>query len=195
MNSASHSAELLAFFKALADANRLKIIGLLAQQARSVERLAEALGVTAATVSHHLSRLSDVGLVSARAEGYYSIYGLETKALEAAARRLLARETLPGVAPGVDLDAYDRKVLQTYLSPDGRLTAFPVQRKKLEAILRYVVRAFEPERRYGEKQVNKILSQFNDDTARLRRGLVDHGLMDRQGGGGVYWRIEPASTV
>ena len=48
------SEELVTFFKALSDANRLKIIGLLAQQPYSVEELAALLNLKASTVSHHL---------------------------------------------------------------------------------------------------------------------------------------------
>ncbi|HNC99899.1 MAG TPA: ArsR family transcriptional regulator, partial [Myxococcota bacterium] len=42
---------LLPFFKSLADANRLRIIGLLAHQERGVEELAEALDLRPSTVS------------------------------------------------------------------------------------------------------------------------------------------------
>jgi len=188
MEQTETTNELLAFFKALADANRLKIIGLLAQQPLSVEQMAEMLALTPSTVSHHLSRLSKVGLVSARTDSYYNIYQFETRALEEMAQRLLAKETLPAVVADVDADAYDNKVLQTYLGADGRLKTFPTQQKKLEAILRYVVRVFELEQRYSEKQVNDLLRQFNEDTAKLRRNLVDFGLMKRQGGGREYWR-------
>jgi predicted transcriptional regulator len=188
MNVASE--ELLEFFKALADANRLKIIGLLATEALSVEQLAEMLGLHSSTVSHHLARLANARLVSARAEGYYSVYRLETKTLEGMAQRLLAKGTLPAVSAEVDLEAYDRKVVNTYMTPDGKLKDFPVQQKKLEAILRFIVQAFEPGARYTEKQVNEILSRYNEDSARLRRNLVDTGLMGRQGGGGEYWRQE-----
>ena len=100
MENSNQNNELLAFFKALADANRLKIIGLLANQATSVEKLAEQLDLTAATVSHHLSRLAECGLVSAKAEGYYSIYSLQTNTLESLAKRLLTRENLPSLARG-----------------------------------------------------------------------------------------------
>ncbi len=182
--------ELLSFFKALADANRLKIVGLLAQEPLSVEQLAEMLEIHPSTVSHHLSRLAKVGLVSARAKGYYSIYELETKALEQMAQRLLERDTLPAVTADVDVDAYDRKVLNTFMTADGRLKDFPAQQKKLEVILRYVVQVFEPGRRYSEKQVNELLSQFHDDYARMRRNLVEFKLLDREGGGGAYWLIE-----
>jgi DNA-binding transcriptional ArsR family regulator len=93
--------ELLSFFKALSDANRLKIVGLLAQGPNTVEQLAEMLHLHPSTVSHHLSRLSKASLVSARAEGYYSVYHLETKALENMAQRLLEQDTFPAaVAQG-----------------------------------------------------------------------------------------------
>jgi len=181
--------DLLAFFKALSDANRLKIVALLAQEPRSVEQLASMLGVSSSTVSHHLARLSKIGLVSARAEGYYSVYRLDPQALSEMAERVLSKEALPAVAADVSGDAYDRKVLATYMTSDGRLRAFPVQRKKEEAILRHVVKAFAKDRRYTEKQVNGILSRFSEDYARLRRNLVDFGFMQREGGGGEYWLI------
>lgn len=182
--------ELLAFFKALSDANRLKIVALLAKDDLSVEQLAEMLGLNSSTVSHHLAKLARVGLVSARAEGYYSVYQLNLNTLTEKAQRLLAADTLPAVAADIDVDAYDRKVLNTYLSPDGRLLAFPAQQKKEEAILRYIVRVFEPGRRYSEKEVNQTLAQFSEDTARLRRNLVEFGFMERQGGGRDYWRVD-----
>jgi hypothetical protein len=55
-------------------------------------------------------------------------------------------------------------------------------------LLRYVLRAFEPEKRYTEKQVNEILLRYNEDTASLRRGMIEYHLMEREGGGGNYWR-------
>ena len=77
--------ELVSIFKALADASRLKIVGLLAQQPYTVEQLAAMLELKASTISHHLSKLAEVGLVSAKAEGYYSVYQLEKEALKGTA--------------------------------------------------------------------------------------------------------------
>lgn len=182
--------DLLEFFKALSDANRLKIVGLLAQQPLTVGQLAEMLNLRPSTVSNHLSYLAHAGLVSARAESYYNIYRLEQGVIDAMARRLLASETLPGVASGVDVDAYDRKVIANFTYPDGRIKTFPAQRKKFEAILRYVLRVFEPGARYSEKQVNEMLGRFHEDTATLRRELVDYGWLKREGGGGLYWKPE-----
>ena len=180
------SEELVAFFKALADSSRVRIIGLLAQQPYSVEQLAALLKLKPSTVSHHLTRLAEAGLVSARAEGYYSVYQLEEKTLQEKARSLFSREDLATAVADVDLDAYDHKVIADFSFPDGRLKTIPSQRKKLEAILRYTVRAFEPDVRYSEEEVNEILGRFHEDTATLRRELVGYGLMAREGGN--YWR-------
>jgi biotin operon repressor len=181
--------ELLDLFKALADANRLKIIGLLAHHPYSGEELVALLGLKASTISHHLSKLVKVGLVSAHAEGYYNMYHLQMEALQKT-RRLFSRKDLSSIANGVDLDGYDRKVINDFTRPDGSLKEIPAQRKKLEAILRYVAKDFELERHYSEKQVNKILTRFHPDTASLRRELVGSKLMEREGGGGAYWRIQ-----
>lgn len=179
--------ELLNFFKALADANRLKIVGLLSQQDLTVEQIAEMLALSPSTVSHHLSRLSKAGLVSARAESYYNIYHLQVNELEAMSKRLLAREDLPEVTQEIDVDAYDHKVIKSYTNPDGTLKTIPTQLKKLDAILRYVLKSFQPGTRYTEKQVNEILQHYNEDYAQLRRELVEQGYMCRKGGGGEYW--------
>jgi predicted transcriptional regulator len=183
------SEELVTFFKALADANRLKIVGLLAQQSYSVEQLAAILHLRPSTVSHHLSKLADVGLVSAKADSYYNVYQLEEETLQKT-RLLFSQKDLAAVVEDVDLDAYNRKVVEDYSLPDGRLKIIPAQRKKLEVILRYVVKAFEPGVRYSEKQVNEMLARFYEDTATLRRELVGNGLMQRASDGGEYWRLE-----
>ena len=185
--------ELLTFFKALADANRLRIIGLLAGQPYSVEELAALLELRASTVSHHLSRLSEAGLVSARADGYYSVYQLQTDTLHAMARRLLADENLDDLAAGVDLDAYNQRVLGNFVGADGRLRAIPAQRKKRIVVLRFVMKSFQTDRRYSEAQVNEILARFHADTATLRRELVGLGWMAREGS--TYWRVHESART
>ena len=179
--------EMLGFVKALADANRLKIVGLLAQRGYSVEELAALVNLKPPTVSHHLSRLAEAGLVTARAEGYYSIYQLDRDTLEAAARSLFSSEKMAAAAGDVNMDAYDSKVLANFLLPDGQLKEIPAQRKKLEVVLRYVVKPFKPGVKYSEKQVNQALAHFHEDTATLRRELVGYGFMKREAGGGDYW--------
>jgi len=184
------SEELVSFFKALADSNRLKIVGLLAEKSYSVEELAALLNLKPSTVSHHLSKLSEAGLVQSRAESYYSVYQLDRKVLEEKSRTIFSNEELSTVAAEVDADAYDTKVIKAFTKRDGSLNTIPAQQKKLEAILRYIVKSFDVGKRYSEKRVNETLSKYHEDTATLRRELIGYGLMEREGGGGEYWRVE-----
>ena len=185
--------DLLTFYKAMADANRLKIVGLLAGRSYSVEELAALLDLRPSTVSHHLAKLAEAGLVTARTESYYNVYQLEEKALEERTRRLLSRQDFTSAVADMDLDSYDRKVLSDYTRRDGSLKTIPAQRKKLEAVLRYVVKSFQPGKRYSERKVNEMLRRFHEDTATLRRELVGYHLMEREGGGGAYWRVDAES--
>ncbi len=182
----TESTRLLTFFKALADESRLKIVGLLAHQPRSVDELAAMLDLTAPTVSHHLARLQQAGLVEARAQQYYNIYALRTDALQEMAREILATEKLAEVASGVNQDAFTNKVLGDFLER-GRLKAIPSQLKKKQAVIQWLAENFEPGKRYAEKQVNAILKKYHDDYATLRRELVDMKYLARKDG--VYWRL------
>ena len=150
----TQNSELLAFFKALANANRLKIIGLLANQPSMVEKLASQLGLSEATVSHHLNHLAEIGLVSARAEGYYNIYSLQKDTLEGMAKKMLIRDALPLLAIDVDIAAYDRKVINEFTNLDGSIKVLPAQRKKMDVILGYIVKVFDLGKNYSEKEVN-----------------------------------------
>lgn len=180
--------ELLAFFKALADPNRLKILGLLAAKPHSVEELAAALNLGASTVSHHLARLSEAGLVEARSESYYNIYSLQASHLEEMSKRLLARENLVKLAEDVDGEAFSKRVLHDFLTPDGRLKAFPAQQKKYLVILeQHILPVFEFGRRYSEKEINEMLKHFNEDFVSIRRDLIDFKFMARENN--IYWRI------
>ena len=186
-NQESIPNEYLEFFKAMADANRLRILGLLAQENLTVEQLSEILALRPSTVSHHLSKLSEVGLVSAKSSSYYNIYQLENGELEKMAKNLLSRDTLPSMAADVDLDAYDQKVVVNYSNEDGSLKTIPSQRKKLEAILRYIGKSFTPGERYNEGAVNQILKKYHQDTSTLRREMIGIGLLERSTDGREYW--------
>lgn len=180
--------ELVQFFKALADENRLKIVGLLARESHSGEQLAAILEVKPATISHHLAKLAEAGLVSAQTDGHFKLYELRLDVISAMARRLLAQETLPQHAAGLDVGAYDRQVVKAFTRRDGSLKEIPAAQKKLQAVLRHIVRAFQPGRVYSEKHVNLKLARFHADTASLRRYLISYKLMERDADGARYWR-------
>ncbi len=189
MPDATFLDDLLMFFKALADANRLRIVGLLSEGPYSVEQLAALLELRPSTVSHHLSRLGRAGLVSARADGYYSVYQLETESLAATLRSLLEEDAFPAAAADVDREAYDRAVLSSLLDTDGRLKDVPAPQRKRQVVLRHLIENFDPGLSYTEREVNEILAPFSEDAAGLRRLLVEAGLLISQEG--RYWRSTP----
>ncbi len=64
----------------------------------------------------------------------------------------------------------------------GKFETFPVQRKKRKYILEHILRQFEFNRVYSEKEVNETISEFHDDYCRVRREFVDEGMMSRKDG-------------
>jgi hypothetical protein len=80
----------------------------------------------------------------------------------------------------------DQRVLQNFLTEDGRLRSLPTKHAKLLVVLDHVSQAFEPGRTYPEAEVDEILKGFHDDHAALRRYLVENEFMTREHN--VYWR-------
>lgn len=179
--------QLVEFFKTLANESRLKIIGLLALQPRSVDELAAMLKLTAPTVSNHLQYLAHTGLVEARAEQHYHMYSLIPGVLNRMAKELLSTETIAeATTPAIDQDAYARKIIGRFVV-DGRIRQFPSQFKKMQVLVAWCAGLFEPGQVYTEKEVNEILKARHPDFATLRRELVDAGHMARKDG--RYWRL------
>ena len=179
-------SQLLAFFKALADENRLKLIGLLAEKECSVEELATRLNIREPTVSHHLARLRELDLVSLRKEGNTHLYRLQATSLHKLSKDVLALEAIAAPDPEPGEDIWERKVLKDFVQ-DGKIQQIPASRKKREVLLRWLVNQLAWDKRYPEKEINVFLLQFHWDSATLRREFIMTGLMQRENN--VYWRI------
>jgi biotin operon repressor len=176
--------ELKSFMKTMADPERIKIAGLLGVETLSVTEISERLGMKPSEVQRHLDQLTENGL--AFKEG--SLYRLNVKAVEKLTRQVLAQSHPP--APEYEGDEFEVKTLRSYIARDGSLKSIPTQQKKLMVILKYLARDFMPGVRYTESQVNQMLRKYHEDTAALRRYMVDNGLLEREKG--IYWSVEPA---
>ncbi len=64
-------------FQALADLTRAKVIFALTQGERSVNDIAAVVGASPSSVSHHLRRLRDAGLVQYHRHGNQIFYSIE----------------------------------------------------------------------------------------------------------------------
>jgi len=175
----------LRFFKALADESRLKMVGILADKECSVEELARLLRLTAPTVSHHLARLKEAGLVAMRAEGVTHFYRLDAEALRSLSRQVLPIER-PAERPIPTEETKEQKVLGDFLDGE-QLKSIPAGRKKRQVILAWLAGRFDPDVRYSEAQLNEIIKRHHPDASTLRRELVASKLMQREHR--IYWRL------
>lgn len=78
-----------AVFKALADPTRRQLLRLLTRGARSAGNLAEAVEMSPAALSHHLSRLKAAELVRTERRGQSIVYSINTTVFEDVARMLM----------------------------------------------------------------------------------------------------------
>lgn len=72
--------ELAALLKAVADPARLRILALLRSKpgcTACVADITEAVGLSQPTVSHHLRRLAEAGIVESEKQGYWTWYSLK----------------------------------------------------------------------------------------------------------------------
>jgi len=92
-------------FDVLADGTRRDILSRLRDGEAAVSDLVEALGLTQPTVSKHLARLLDAGLVTVREDGRNRIYALRSAPLETVDAWL--SPFLGGASNAVELDEDD----------------------------------------------------------------------------------------
>ena len=177
--------EILSFVKAMASAERLRIVGVLVRGRATRSEVAEQLHLPIRDVFNHLAFLTHVGVLS-EVDG---VYDLNEKAIESLARGQFEGKRAVYV-PEEDQEEDVRKVLKTYLNADGTIRQLPQEGKKMLIILNFVLDAFSFDTNYTEKEVNTILRRFHVDTATLRRNLVDYGFLDRESDGTRYWRIK-----
>lgn len=187
---------LLEGLKALADDKRLRIVCYLSSRKYNVGELAELLKLSEPTVSHHLAKLREVGLVNLTTSGNQRIYQLNEPTLHRLSEKVDALKHVPAETLSADwdntwidalpLDTEDRKVLHDYIV-NRQLKEIPAKRKKLMPILRWLALEFKPDMIYTEKEVNEVIKQFHPDYASLRRELIDYGYLRRERGGSKYW--------
>jgi hypothetical protein len=180
--------EVLNFVKAMASAERLRVIGVLARGRATQAEIAEQLHVPVKDAFEQLAYLMHAGVI-VESDGFYD---LNEKTIES-----LARGQFEGKRPQYEEQPADvRKVLKAYLNPDGTIEQLPQEGRKMEIILQFIVDAFPLDTNFTEKEVNTILRRFHLDTATLRRNLIDYGLMAREGDGTKYWRLaEPVEPI
>lgn len=176
----------LEIFKCLADNSRLRIINNLMIEPMYVELLAERLELSASTISFHLKKLMEANIVSCKKEQYYTVYRLNEKIFSMNLKDLIKDNRDEEEILNQREEKYKEKVIESFFKYN-KLKDLPVQKKKKQIVLEKIVKSFERDRTYTEKEVNLIIADFHDDFCTIRRDLVGFNLMERNDG--IYKRI------
>lgn len=176
--------EAIKLFKCLADKSRLQILKSLSLEDMYVERLAERLGLTPATISFHLKKLADAGAVTSYRNQYYVMYALRKEVFLSRILDIIQEESDEAAIQARRDEEYRQRVIDSFFEY-GKLKSIPTQRKKERIILEEIAKAFEAGRIYTEREVNIIIADFHDDFCTIRRDMIAEKLMARENG--KYW--------
>ena len=167
-------------FKCLADRSRLQILKSLIREDMYVERLAERLGLTSATISFHLKKLEDAGAVTSYKDQYYTMYSICREVFMANIIDIISQESDEAAEHERREAEYRNKVIESFFEY-GKLKLIPAQRKKERICLEEMAKSFEVGREYQENEVNEILLRFHEDYCTIRRDMISEKLMERSG--------------
>ncbi len=170
----------LKIFKSLADTSRLRIVQFLTKGEMYTELLAELLGITPSTVSFHMKKLEDAGIVVSRKEQYYTVYSLNRDVLDSSLFDVAAAEPEQIQEQQKRETEYRQKVIDSFFEY-GKLKAIPVQRKKKLICYEVIAESLIPGKVYSEKELNDIFSQIHEDYCTIRRDMIGEGILRRDG--------------
>ena len=176
----------LKLFKGLADRSRLQILKSLLEEDMYVERLAQRLELTPATVSFHLKKLMDAGAVSSRREQYYTMYSINKEVFQCRILDILGEKSSDAQRQQEREACYRQRVLDSFFEY-GRLKSIPAQRKKERICLEEIAKELELGRPYPERELNQVLLRFHQDYCTLRRDMISEGILRREEG--LYTRL------
>ena len=166
--------EKLELLKLLADETRLEILNMLLKEDSYVEKIACELSLTPATICYHLKKMEAAGVVNCSRSQFYIIYSLNREIFDKPLFELIKKDE-----EIVDTEEKYKKEVVSNFFKYGRLTQIPTQRKKREIVLAEILKQFDFDREYGEKEVNAIILRYHEDFCTIRREMIAFGMMTR----------------
>ncbi|WP_127589856.1 DUF2087 domain-containing protein [Paenibacillus lautus] len=180
--------KVVSYHKALADPTRIKMLILLAEGELNGQVLAEKIGVTPATITHHAAKLREASLIKERRDKntiYFSLNHYFIKNSATATENLIYQRVRPEGFPE-RLEEEDQRtrdvVVNNFFTSEGKLKNIPAQLKKKLIVLTYMVSRMEKGRKYTEKEINEFIQGYHEDFATLRREFIMHHFMFRDNG-------------
>ncbi|MCD5322405.1 MULTISPECIES: metalloregulator ArsR/SmtB family transcription factor [Pontibacillus] len=169
------------FHKVVGDPTRIRIISLLKQGPLHGQAIANKLGLKPPTITHHVGKLKQIGIVYQRRDKNTIYFYLDQKKLEYSANAILQIGEVTNVRPDMQVEEKDKlSIVKNFFTPQGTLKQIPSQRKKKLVVLAYMIRGIETGRLYEEKEINEYIKEFHEDYATIRREWVMNHFMYRE---------------
>ncbi|AUS08907.1 ArsR family transcriptional regulator [Laceyella sacchari] len=173
---------LVQFHKTLADPTRIRILSLLAQGPLHGQALAGKLGLTPSTITHHVQKLREVGLVFERRNKNTLYLHLDAKALQQKSQAITKWVNTFDKKERGELEQNRWEVIRNFFTADGKLTQLPAKHKKKLIVLEYLIKDLKVGVKYPENELNEYIKKFHDDYATIRGELIINHFMYRENG-------------
>lgn len=175
--------KLVAFYKAMGDPTRIRIVKLLAGGPLHGQAIAGKLGLTPPTITHHLKKLRDVHVVFERRDKNTIYFYLNEKVLGQHAKALTLLADKVEEVEEMEKVVHERqKVISTFFTTEGKLKSIPAQRKKKLYVFEHIVKGLKKGVKYEEKEINEYIKKYHEDYATIRREFIINHYMYRDNG-------------
>lgn len=178
---------LVEYHRALSDPARIRILFLLGRKSMNGLELSECLGLSTATVSHHMTKLREVGVVSEGREGNSIRFELQIDKVKQGAGGIVQFLTEAKEFEEVQCEmekSYEKQrdsVRKAFFN-DGKLKQIPMKYKKRLIVLEEIIDGLESGRKYKEDEINEHIMQFFEDYSTIRREFIVNHMMYRDKG-------------
>lgn len=178
--------KIITYHKALSDATRIRMLILLRDGELNGQVLAEKLGVTPATITHHAAKLREASLIHERRDKntiYFTLNEYFIRSNASATADLIFKNQKGESASMQTEDARQnlkQSVIRNFFTQDGKLKHIPSQLKKKLIVLGHLIDQLDKGHAYTEKQLNEWIKQYHPDFATIRREFIMHQFMFRE---------------
>ncbi len=177
--------KIVAFHKALADPTRIRILFLLKNGPLHGQALAEKLGVSAPTITHHMAKLRHIAIVKELRDKNTIYFELDQYFL-AQNSKALWTALFGGQATGEETmtheEQFKQSVLSNFFTKEGRLKQIPAHRKRKLIVFEHLLEGLQMGEKYSESAINAHILQFHEDYCTIRREFIVNHFMYRENG-------------
>ncbi|HPR16740.1 MAG TPA: metalloregulator ArsR/SmtB family transcription factor [Candidatus Cloacimonadota bacterium] len=166
-------------FKALGDRSRLLVVRSLVEKPQYLEELAERLNLAVSTVSFHLKKLENAGLVWKEKQQYYTIFSIKKELFEKTLEEMMDFAIDEREEQEKRIDDYKQKILKTFMK-NGKITQIPAQKQKRWIVFEQILNEFEFGKEYTEQEVNELVQKYHEDYCLIRRTFIEERVMKRE---------------